>query len=94
LPLDLRPCFPHVKNARAYAGFFSPGKKRIIVPYQLLQILLSAGRKAAGFASALTLAMGSYQIHTRLHMAAFIAQVSRQVNSLLGAGACLPSSIH
>jgi putative chitinase len=49
-----------------------------ITSQQLLQILPNAGKQAGVFASALTLAMGKYQINTRLRMAAFIAQVGHE----------------
>lgn len=49
-----------------------------ITPQQLLQILPNAGKQAGVFASALSLAMDSYHIDTRLRMAAFIAQVGHE----------------
>ena len=50
----------------------------LITAQQLLQILPNAGKQAGVFASALNLAMDSYQINTRLRMAAFIAQVGHE----------------
>lgn len=53
-----------------------------ITVQQLLQILPNAGQKAGVFVPPLNAAMGKYAVVTRLHIAAFIAQIGHESGQL------------